>query len=102
MEGMRMTASWDNEAVTLEHVPLERNMLFGRIPPISASLPRKCRNCVICAFTWEGYSFCAWMSASTRDAKGAIMPTNAALEDVHRDAEYFEYSKAADPIGLGL
>src|SRR4051812_32893285 len=30
------------------------------------------------------------------------MTTAAAFEDVHRDAEYFEYSKAADPIGLGL
>ena len=30
------------------------------------------------------------------------MSTAAAFEDVHRDAEYFEYSKAADPIGLKL
>ncbi len=30
------------------------------------------------------------------------MSTTAAFEDVHRDAEYFEYSKAADPIGLKL
>jgi hypothetical protein len=30
------------------------------------------------------------------------MLTAAAFEDVHRDAEYFEYSKAADPIGLKL
>ena len=30
------------------------------------------------------------------------MSTAAAFEDVHRDAEYVEYSKAADPIGLGL
>ena len=30
------------------------------------------------------------------------MSTAAVFEDVHRDAEYFEYSKAADPIGLGL
>src|SRR5262249_8760390 len=31
-----------------------------------------------------------------------IMSTAAAFKDVHRDAEYFEYSKAADPIGLKL
>jgi len=30
------------------------------------------------------------------------MSTAEAFEDVHRDAEYFEYSKAADPIGLKL
>ena len=30
------------------------------------------------------------------------MSTTEAFEDVHRDAEYFEYSKAADPIGLKL
>jgi gentisate 1,2-dioxygenase len=30
------------------------------------------------------------------------MPTATAFEDIHRDAEYFEYSKAADPIGLKL
>jgi mannose-6-phosphate isomerase-like protein (cupin superfamily) len=30
------------------------------------------------------------------------MSTTAAFENVHRDAEYFEYSKAADPIGLKL
>ena len=30
------------------------------------------------------------------------MSTTATFEDVHRDAEYFEYSKAADPIGLKL
>jgi hypothetical protein len=30
------------------------------------------------------------------------MSTAAAFEDVHRDAEYFEYSEAADPIGLKL
>jgi hypothetical protein len=45
MEVMRMTASLEKEAVTLEHVSLERNMLFGKFLPISASLPRKCRNC---------------------------------------------------------
>ena len=30
------------------------------------------------------------------------MQTTAAFEDVHRNAEYFEYSKAADPIGLKI
>ncbi len=30
------------------------------------------------------------------------MSTAATFEDVHRDAEYFEYSEAADPIGLKL
>jgi gentisate 1,2-dioxygenase len=30
------------------------------------------------------------------------MPNDAAFQDVHRDAAYFEYSQAADPIGLGL
>ena len=30
------------------------------------------------------------------------MSTAAAFENVHRDAEYFEYSKAADPISLKL
>ena len=30
------------------------------------------------------------------------MASAAAFEEIHRDAEYFEYSKAADPIGLGL
>jgi gentisate 1,2-dioxygenase len=34
--------------------------------------------------------------------RGSIMQTTAALEDVHRNAEYFEYSKAADPIGLKI
>jgi gentisate 1,2-dioxygenase len=30
------------------------------------------------------------------------MSTAAAFRDIHRDAEYFEYSKAADPIGLKI
>jgi hypothetical protein len=34
--------------------------------------------------------------------RGSIMQTTAAIEDVHRNAEYFEYSKAADPIGLKI
>ena len=30
------------------------------------------------------------------------MSSAAAFRDVHRDAEYFEYSQAANPIGLKL
>src|SRR5215472_10166263 len=37
-----------------------------------------------------------------RNKGGAVMPNDAAFQDVHRDAAYFEYSQAADPIGLGL
>src|SRR5262249_42882766 len=30
------------------------------------------------------------------------MPNDTGIQDVHRDAEYFEYSMAADPLGLKI